>query len=100
MTYKLRIREKAAGQSLAAKEYYSSIMQSLGQSFADELLKKISIIADNPEFFPVVDEFGHRRKLLDKFPYAIYYLFKNNKVYIRAIIHYSVGKSKQTELLK
>ena len=60
-------------------------------AFADELETAIKLVLDEPTMRRTVDATGMRRFLFRRFPYALYYLYReeNDRIEIYAIMHLS-----------
>ena len=69
-----------------AARWYEAREVGLGQAFIDELLRCLDLIEAEPETFPFLRE-PYRRRLLDRFPYAVIYKVTAQRVYVRAVAH-------------
>jgi plasmid stabilization system protein ParE len=69
-----------------AARWYEARVEGLGQAFVEEVLRAFVAIEAGPETFPFLRE-PYRRKLLDRFPYAVIYKVTANRVYVRAVAH-------------
>ncbi|MDP4198574.1 MAG: type II toxin-antitoxin system RelE/ParE family toxin [Bacteroidota bacterium] len=80
--------------SPAEEEYIASVAFYVAESpqaadgFADEVESAIDEIAQSPTRYPIYEE-NVRRKVLDVFPFSIYYVTENDEVMIVAIMHNS-----------
>ena len=66
--------------------WYEAREPGLGEGFIVELLRAPDDIEAQPEAFPVLAG-AYRRKLLDRFPYAVIYKVAPRRVYVRAVAH-------------
>ena len=69
-----------------AARWYEAREPGLGQAFVHEVLRALDAIVDSPERFPFLGD-PYRRKLLDRFPYAIIYKVTTHRIYVRAVAH-------------
>lgn len=70
----------------ATARWYEAREAGLGQAFIRELLRAFDEIEAQPNSFPALAS-TYRRKLLDRFPYAVIYKVAQRRVYIRAVAH-------------
>ncbi len=70
----------------ATARWYEAREPGLGAGFIVELLRALDDIEEQPEAFPVLAG-AYRRKLLDRFPYAVIYKVAPRRVYVRAVAH-------------
>lgn len=91
MTKAVRLDEEAEEEIAHAIERYELEREGLGTEFWDELRAAIRTLeAPGPECGPVVGaprELGIRRKLLDRFPYAIVFVERDTFVRVIAVTH-------------
>jgi len=83
---KLIIKPLAEIDAKEAMLWYNDKLEGLGREFLLSLDAKINAIQRNPKQFPIKYK-NIRRALIDRFPYGIFYIVKNNTIYILAIIH-------------
>lgn len=69
-----------------AARWYEARQTGLGQAFVDGVLHTLDLIEANPETFPLLRE-PYRRKLLERFPYAVIYKLTPRRIYVRAVAH-------------
>lgn len=69
---KVRFRTEAASDVASARKWYDEQRVGLGDEFIRSLEQVIELISELPEAFPEIAA-GHRRALLGRFPYALYY---------------------------
>ena len=65
-------------------DFYDRQEQGLGKYFFESLFSDIEKLKIQGAGHQIV--FGYRRKLSEKFPYAIYYSVENNAVYVVAVL--------------
>jgi plasmid stabilization system protein ParE len=82
----LIVRPLAEADVRDAVFWYESRREGLGAEFALELDALYERIAENPQQFPEIAE-GARRALLQRFPYAIYFLISEDAPIIVAVLH-------------
>jgi plasmid stabilization system protein ParE len=70
----------------AAARWYEGRELGLGRAFVDEVLRAFDAIEDEPERFPLLRD-PYRRKLLDRFPYAVIYKVTASRVFVPAVAH-------------
>ncbi|MGK3967793.1 type II toxin-antitoxin system RelE/ParE family toxin [Sorangium sp. So ce118] len=74
-----------------AADWYEGEEDGLGGQFVDELRHIVRRISDLPSQFPDVGRGGVRRALLKRFPYAVYFLLRDEgnerAVVILAVLH-------------
>jgi plasmid stabilization system protein ParE len=86
MIFPLIVRPAVEADLAAAKQWYDSERQGLGDKFleaVENMLKRISQ-------FPEIHVAGYREvrhTLLRRFPYVVYYRFKDERVTVIAVLH-------------
>jgi len=83
---KVRFRAEAASDVVSAREWYDEQRVGLGDDFIRSLEQVIERISELPEAFPEIAA-GHRRALLDRFPYALYYRLDGQVLDVIACLH-------------
>ena len=69
-------------------KYYENIDKNLKNKFLKELDSTFNQIKDNPKLYPLVTKYS-RKKVMQKFPYIVYYTIYNNNINVLAIFHTS-----------
>jgi plasmid stabilization system protein ParE len=69
-----------------AARWYEARELGLGPAFVAEVLHALDAIEAEPDIFPFLRR-PYRRKLLDRFPYAVIYKVTAQRVYVRAVAH-------------
>jgi plasmid stabilization system protein ParE len=69
-----------------AAQYYESESPGLGAAFLDEVERCTSAIANFPEAGPLITE-TIRRRLVLRFPYALLYSIKPDRVRVLAVMN-------------
>ena len=82
----IRFRTEAASDVTSAREWYDGQRVGLGDDFVRALEHVIDIISELPEAFPEI-AVGHRRALLGRFPYALYYSIDGQVLDVVACLH-------------
>jgi toxin ParE1/3/4 len=86
MTYTLRFLPEVEEDAIAAYAWYEAKSRGLGDEFLRVFYASASEIARNPLLYPKVhSEF--RRRLVRRFPYAIYFMIKRNQVVVIGLFH-------------
>jgi len=83
---KVRFRAEAASDVASAREWYDGQRVGLGSDFLRSLEQVIELISELPEGFPEIAA-GHRRALLGRFPYALYYRLDGQVLDVIACLH-------------
>ena len=76
----------AEREIVTAARWYEARQLGLGRAFIEEVLRALDAIEEAPESFPTLRE-PYRRKLLDRFPYAVIYKVTTRRAYVRAVAH-------------
>ena len=86
MSYSLSIRKGAEADITEAYQYYESCRVNLGADFMLCIEESIFRISKNPRQYKAVYR-DIRRALVRRIPYGIYYVFRNDKILVIAVIH-------------
>ena len=84
----LIVHSKAELELWQAVAYYEEIRHGLGLDLEREIRHAFSEIREAPQIWPQ-KKYGTRCYLLKRFPYAIYFLELDDKIWIVAIAHTS-----------
>ncbi len=82
----LHFLEPAEEEMLNAAFFYESQAKNLGLDFLRIIGNTLKDISKNPLQWPIID-CGVRRRLINRFPYAILYRLDGNQIVIVAIMH-------------
>jgi len=86
MRYTLRFLPEVAKDAISGYVWYEVKTQGLGEEFLRMFYACVSEIPRNPLLYPkVYSEF--RRRLLRRFPYAIYFMIKNDQIVVFGLFH-------------
>jgi plasmid stabilization system protein ParE len=91
---------EAEADALDAFAFYESRQDGLGQRFRDHLGVAIARIQAAPERYPVVYK-DLRRRLVERFPYAVFYRMYPGVVVVVSVMHVKmsprrlIGRSKR-----
>ena len=85
---RIRFRREAVEDVEAARVWYDERSVGLGLAFVQALERTVQLIADFPEAPPEITE-GHRRALVIRFPYALYYRVGRDVIDVIACLHTS-----------
>lgn len=80
------VRSEAQNDISDAMRWYESRESGLGKRFIHQIRTTLQQIGENPLRFPVISE-NIRRALVQKFPYALYYINEPNHISIVAVLH-------------
>lgn len=80
------VRPEAQINIREAAVWYEQRETGLGQRFMGEIRQSLKSISTLPLRFPVIEN-GVRRLLLNRFPYAVYFLVENERVVVIAVLH-------------
>ena len=83
---RVRFRLEAAQDVEGARAWYDQQQSGLGDAFAASLEDVIQLIVEFPEAFPEI-AISHRRALLHRFPYAVYYRLEAEVIDVLACLH-------------
>jgi plasmid stabilization system protein ParE len=86
MTVGLRIQPEAAQDIEDAAVWYEGRRAGLGLEFLDELDRVLERITEMPRQFPLANA-THRRGLLRRFPYGVYFLLEGEVATVIAVLH-------------
>ena len=79
-------------------DWYESRERGLGGDFLEALDHCIRLIRLHPEMFPIAFK-NHRRGLLTRFPFAVFYRVKSDVLTIYAVFHCSKNPFQLTDRL-
>jgi plasmid stabilization system protein ParE len=82
----IRFRGEAAEDVVATKIWYNERVKGLGEEFEEALKDVVGVISRHPEAFPEIAA-AHRRALLSRFPYALYYRVQGESIEVVACLH-------------
>ena len=86
MTYRITIRPEAAREVQDTFNWYEERNEGLGLEFLRAADACLASVQRNPLAFPVVHE-QVRRALIRKFPYALFYIIKEETIMVLACFH-------------
>ena len=83
-------------------DYYKEKSHHLSNNFIDSINNSFSAIKNNPKTYPIVKIEIRKYKIKD-FPFCIYYIDRNDKIYILAVFHDkrnpSIWEEREIELI-
>lgn len=85
---KVRFRREAVQDVVRARAWYDDQTDGSGDAFAASIETVIEVITEFPQAFPEI-AVGHRRALLNRFPYALYYRIDRGVIDVLACLHTS-----------
>lgn len=86
MSLKLILRPEAEADALEAYRWYSEQLPGLGEEFLAEIDRALETIRANPEAHPKLHR-EFRRVLTRRFPYALFYAVRGDRIVVFAILH-------------
>ena len=86
MTMRLLYRPEARLDIEDATRWYEDQRPDLGRRLTDELITLLDRIRKTPLQFPLAGK-GVRRGLLNRFPYAVYFLHEHDTVIVLSVLH-------------
>jgi plasmid stabilization system protein ParE len=86
MAYTLHVSHLAEADLAEAIEWYEQIRPDLGASLASSIEEAINRILDNPQAFATILP-EVRRALVRRFPYAVIFRIRQDRVEVEAIFH-------------
>lgn len=72
-----------------AFDYYAERSRRAAEGFREQLLLAVERIAQSGEAFPVFDERGNRRCLLERYPFGVLYELTDEYAIIIVVMHTS-----------
>jgi plasmid stabilization system protein ParE len=88
MSLTVAFRKVAQREFDSATAWYENQRAGLGNEFVSEIQRVLDTITAHPDRYPVV--FGTiREALVSRFPYAIYYRVKPERIVVVAVFHAS-----------
>lgn len=78
---------EAKDEFRAAAAYYEAQRPGLGDDFVAEVEQAVQRIAQIPQAFPLHDPSGIRKCVLPRFPYTIFFLELDDRIWIAAVAH-------------
>lgn len=88
MSHRLIVRPRAERDILRAYRYYESELAGLGIQFLESLDDGFERISAYPLHYAEIAG-GIRRKLLNKFPYGLFFVFEHEEVRVLSILQQS-----------
>jgi plasmid stabilization system protein ParE len=83
----LRVRPEAMSDIRSAMAWYNEREAGLGAAFLEQTDAVFGRIVEQPAHFPIVyREF--RRALMRRFPYAVYFIARDETVIVFAVLHH------------
>lgn len=79
---------EAEEEFIISIDYYEECQVGLGNDFAKEVYSAIEGIVEHPKTWPSF-HMDIRRRLINRFPYAILYTEESKTIFILAIMHLS-----------
>ena len=86
--YTLSFHPDIQGDLQEIYSWYEKKMFGLGEDFLQVFYSSIKVIIENPLKYPKIYR-NYHRYLLQKFPYALYYIIENNLIIVMGVFHHS-----------
>lgn len=86
MKYELRVRAAARRDIVESHAWYAEQSESAAERFSSEMDGLFARIVENPYLYPNVYRDVHRA-LTRRFPYAIYFVVKANRISVLRVLH-------------
>jgi toxin ParE1/3/4 len=86
MKGEVRFHEVAAAEYEAAFDWYYQRSEFVASRFAEEMNRAITMISDAPKRWPLANH-GTRKFLLQRFPFAVFYLEYSSGIHVLAVAH-------------
>ena len=86
--HSLRFHPEVEGDLQKIYSWYEEKLYGLGDDFLQIFYSSIELITENPLQFPKIYK-NYHRYLLRKFPYALYYIVKDDLIIIMGVFHHS-----------
>ena len=86
MKYELIVRPEAEADIEESFNWYEDQDHGLGHDFRSEVNRCLELIEARPLMYPEVYR-GLRRAVMDLFPYSVYFLVRERRIFISACIH-------------
>lgn len=86
MTYSLRFLPEVEDDAINAYYWYEAKANGLGEDFLRMFYARASEMIWNPSIYPNVTK-NFRRRLLRRFPYAVYFSVDNAQIVIFGLFH-------------
>ena len=81
------LHREAERELAAAMAYYEQQRRGLGLELLAEVEHATGLIQEFPEAWPLHLASGHRKVVLPRFPFALYYLETADVIWINAVAH-------------
>lgn len=82
----IKIHIEAYDEIEAAKRWYETQAEGLGENFEQELDRAMSCIREFPDTWPKYTA-GTRRFFMHRFPFAVVYLYDEKIIWVFAVMH-------------
>jgi toxin ParE1/3/4 len=73
---------------IRAIAYYDGQRDGLGDEFLTAVERAAEQVAENPSWFPLSTDQGHRKCVLKKFPYSLHFVSSEDVVTVMAVAHH------------
>src|SRR5258708_4900956 len=89
MKRRLIIRPEAYDDLAEAHDWYESKRKNLRAEMAAAVLRRVREARMRPGSFPIVRKPDIRRVLVERFPYAVYFTARDDRVVVLGVFHAS-----------
>ena len=97
----LDLHSEAAEELEEGARHYEREREGLGAEFLQEVEEATARIQSNPKLYPVWNDRSYRKCRIHRFPYTIFYLEFDDRIWIASVAHqkrkpgYWTGRSPQ-----
>jgi toxin ParE1/3/4 len=82
-----RFHPEAQAELDAAIAYYEERRSGLGLDLQAEVQAAVDLIQRNPQLCPLHKDTAYRKRVLNRFPYTVFYLDREDSTWIMAVAH-------------
>lgn len=82
----ISFRPEVEDDAIGAYYWYEEKAGGLGEDFLRIFYASASDLAWNPELYPKIYK-NYRRRLLRRFPYALYYVYDGKEIIVYGVFH-------------
>ncbi len=86
---RLVLHPEARIEAFNAGDYYEECCPGLGRAFTDSLEASFARIVERPQSFALDELTGMRKCVMPRFPYLVYFIERNETLWIVAVAHAS-----------
>jgi plasmid stabilization system protein ParE len=95
MTRRVRFRDEASVEITSIVDWYDAQRSGLGAEFTEEVNRTVMLATESPRMWPSWPGMRRlpeiRRAFVNRFPYSIAYVLRDDELVILAVAHHSRG---------